>query len=386
MIRPSLSWEDIIMFRRVAILTLAASLAFATTPAFACTGISLKAQDGAAIRGRTLEFGYPLQSNVIVVPAGKEFSAALPDGSKGFSYKTRYGIVGANAFDHTMIIDGLNDQGLSIGLFYFPGYAQYADVTKENAAHALAPQDFGMWVLGNFATVDEVKDALKDTVMVPTPFPGLGSAKGMVADVHFFIQDKSGNSIAVEPRDGVLKVTDAPLGVMTNAPTYDWHVTNLDNYLNLTVKDIGTEKLGDVTLNATGSGSGLLGLPGDFTPPSRFVRAAIFSQAATPNANAEDAVFSAFHILNQFDIPKGSVINGSVGQPTPEITEWTSVNDLKNLRWYFRTFQDESIRMVDLKEAIKAANGEIRTIEMEKSTQPVANVSTALKSLKEASN
>jgi len=374
------------MFRRAAILTLAASLAFATTPAFACTGISLKAQDGAAIRGRTLEFGFPLKSNVIVVPAGKKFSASLPDGSKGLSYKTRYGIVGANAFDQAMIIDGLNDQGLSIGLFYFPGYAQYAELTKENASRALAPQDFGMWVLGNFATVDEVKDALKNTVMVGTPFPGLGSAKGMVADAHFFIQDKSGKSIAVEPRDGVLKVSDAPLGVMTNAPTYAWHMTNLDNYLNLTVKDISSEKLGDVTLNATGSGSGLLGLPGDFTPPSRFIRAAIFSQAATPDVNAEDAVFSAFHILNQFDIPKGSVINGAVGQPTPEITEWTSVNDLKNLRWYFRTFQDQSIRMVDLKEAIKAAGGEIRTIEMEESTQPVADVSTALQSMKQAAN
>jgi len=374
------------MFRRAAILTLAASLAFATTPAFACTGISLMAKDGAAIRGRTLEFGFPLQSNVIVVPVGKEFSAALPDGSKGLSYKTRYGIVGANAFDQTMIIDGLNDQGLSIGLFYFPGYAQYAKATEENASHALAPQDFGMWVLGNFATIDEVKRALKDTVMVGTAFPGLGSAKGMVADVHFFIQDKSGKSIAVEPRDGVLKATDAPLGVMTNAPTYDWHVTNLDNYMNLTAKDITTDKLGPVTLNATGSGSGMLGLPGDFTPPSRFVRAALFSQAATPNANADDAVLSAFHILNQFDIPKGSVINGSVGQPTPEITEWTSVNDLKNLRWYFRTFQDQSIRMVDLKEAIKAARGEIRTIEMEQSTQPVADVSAAEKTLKEASN
>jgi len=374
------------MFRRAAILTLAASLAFATTPAFACTGISLMAQDGAAIRGRTLEFGFPLQSNVIVVPAGKEFAATLPDGSKGLSYKTRYSIVGANAFNEAAIIDGLNDQGLSIGLFYFPGYAQYAQATKENAGHALAPQDFGMWVLGNFATVDEVKAALKDMVMVGTPMPGLGSAKGMPADAHFFIQDKSGKSIAVEPRGGVLKVTDAPLGVMTNAPTYDWHMTNLDNYLNLTAKDISTEKLGDVTLNATGSGSGMLGLPGDFTPPSRFVRAAIFSQAATPNADAKDAVLSAFHILNQFDIPKGSVVNASVGKPTPETTEWTSVNDLKNLRWYFRTFQDQSIRMVDLKEAIKAAGGEIRTIAMEQSTQPIADVSTAVKTLKEASN
>lgn len=374
------------MFRRAAIYTLAASLAFATTPAFACTGISLKSQDGAAIRGRTLEFGFPLQSNVIVVPAGKEFTATLPDGSEGLSYKTRYGVVGANAFGATMIVDGLNDQGLSIGLFYFPGYAKYAEATKENASRALAPQDFGLWVLGNFATVDELKEALENTVMVPTPFPGLGSAKGMVADVHFFVQDKSGKSIAVEPVDGKLKVTDAPLGVMTNAPTYDWHMTNLDNYINLSPKDIQDEKLGDVTLSAIGSGTGMLGLPGDFTPPSRFVRAAMFSQAATPNADAEDAVFSAFHILNQFDIPKGSVINASVGGAQPEITEWTSVNDLQNLRWYFRTFEDQSIRMVDLKEAMKAADGEIRTIEMEKSKQPVANVSSEVKSMKQASN
>jgi choloylglycine hydrolase len=374
------------MIRRAAIYTLAASLALATSPALACTGISLKAEDGAAIRGRTLEFGFPLQSNVLVVPAGKEFSGTLPDGGKGLTYKTRYGIVGANAVDQVMIVDGLNDQGLSIGLFYFPGYAKYADATKENASRALAPQDFGMWVLGNFATVDEVKKAVEDVAMVGTPLPGLGSAEGMVADVHFFVQDKSGKSIAVEPVDGKLKVTDAPVGVMTNAPTYDWHMTNLDNYINLSPKDVQDEKLGPVTLSATGSGTGMLGLPGDFTPPSRFVRAAMFSQAATANADAEDAVFSAFHILNQFDIPKGSVINASVGGAQPEITEWTSVNDLQNLRWYFRTFQDQSIRMVDLKEAMKAANGEIRTIEMEKATQPVANVSADVKSMKQASS
>jgi choloylglycine hydrolase len=373
------------MLRRAATYTLAASLALATSPAFACTGISLKAEDGAAIRGRTLEFGFPLQSNVVVVPAGKEFAGALPDGGKGLTYTTRYGIVGGNAFDQTMIIDGLNDQGLSIGLFYFPGYAQYTDATKENASQALAPQDFGMWVLANFATVDEVKKAVKDVVMVPTPFRGLGSAEGMVADVHFFVQDKTGKSIAVEPIGGKLKVTDAPIGVMTNAPTYDWHMTNLDNYINLSPKDIGSEKLGPVTLSATGSGTGMLGLPGDFTPPSRFVRAAIFSQAATPNAKADDAVFSAFHILNQFDIPRGSVVNASVGQPTPEITEWTAVSDLQNLRWYFRTFEDQSIRMVDLKEAIKAAKGEIRIIDMETAKTPVANVSTELKNPKQAS-
>jgi choloylglycine hydrolase len=105
----------------------------------------------------------------------------------------------------------------------------------------------------------------------------------------------------------------------------------LANYINLSPKDVERAKLGGVTLSAFGSGAGLLGLPRRLhTPPSRFVRAAMFSQAAPPSKTADDAVLSAFHILNQFDIPKGSVVNAAVGEPTPEITEWTSVADLKN--------------------------------------------------------
>jgi choloylglycine hydrolase len=158
---------------------------------------------------------------------------------------------------------------------------------------------------------------------------------------------------------------DAPLGVMANAPTYDWHMTNLANYINLSVNDIESIKLGAQKISAFGAGGGLLGLPGDFTPPSRFVRAAIYNQSAAPNATADDAVLSAFHILNQFDIPKGSVVNSAAGEKMDEITEWTSVADLKNLCWYFSTFEDQSIHMVDLKPAVDAAKGEIATIEME---------------------
>jgi choloylglycine hydrolase len=368
------------MFRRAAIATLAAALAFGTAPSFACTGISLKSGDGAAIRGRTLEFGFPMQSKVIVVPAGTALSGTLPDGGKGLIYKSRYAMVGANALGLPVLLDGINDQGLSVGLFYFPGYAKYADVTKENASHAIAPQEFGVWALANFATVDEVRAAVKDIVIVPTPAPGLGSPQGAVAGAHFFLQDKGGKSIAVEPIDGTLKVYDAPLGVMTNAPTYDWHMTNLQNYINLSVKDVDQKKLGGVTLPAFGSGTGLSGMPGDFTPPSRFIRAAIYSQAAAPHATAEDSVLGAFHILNQFDIPKGSVVNSATGEPLDEITEWTSVADLKNLRWYFRTYKDQSIHMVDLKQAVDAAKGQVGVIEMEISAQPVANISGTVKS------
>ena len=101
------------MIRKLLTAALIAAFASATTPGFACTGISLKSADGAAIRGRTLEFGFPMQSKVIVVPAGKELAGTLPDGSKGLVYKSRYAIVGANALGLTVILDGINDQGLS---------------------------------------------------------------------------------------------------------------------------------------------------------------------------------------------------------------------------------------------------------------------------------
>src|SRR5688572_16851026 len=102
------------MLRRLSIIALAASLVAATTPSFACTGISLTPADGAAIRGRTLEFGFPMNSQVLIVPAGKELNGTLPDGSKGMVYTTRYAAIGANALGQNAFLDGLNEKGLSV--------------------------------------------------------------------------------------------------------------------------------------------------------------------------------------------------------------------------------------------------------------------------------
>lgn len=375
------------MLRRT-ISLLSASALFAASiaaPAYACTGISLKAQDGAVIRGRTLEFGAPVDSNVMVVPAGQKLHGTLPDGSQGLSYETKYSSIGANMLGLVGYLDGVNEQGLSAGLFYFPGFAEYADVTPQNASHALAPHELNVWLLGNFATVEEVKEAVKSVVVVPTKTPGLGSPEGAVAPAHVFVKDKTGASIVIEPRGGILKVTDAPLGVVTNAPTYDWQMTNLSNYINLTTNDVEKSKSFGEELPALSSSAGLLGLPGDFTSPSRFVRAAFFSTNSEPTSNAEDTMLQAFHILNQFDIPAGSVQNSAVGKAVNELTEWTSVADLTNQRWYFRTREDQSIRMVDLKDAVAAANGKIVQISME-SKQPVVDVSTKVGPMTTAAN
>jgi choloylglycine hydrolase len=352
---------------------LTATLSFAPV-AQACTGIRLVAKDGGVVTARTLEFGFDLQSNVMVVPAGTDLTGTLTDGGKGIAYKTKYGFLGANALGMTAIVDGINDQGLYVGLFYFPGYASYPEATKDNAARAMAPHEYANWLLGNFASVAEVKANFDKVVLVPVVIPLIKQA----APVHFVVHDRSGKSVVIEPVGKTLKIHDDPLGVMTNAPTFDWHMTNLSNYVNLSVTDVPPLHVDGITLTPFGDGSGMHGLPGDFTPPSRFVRAVAFSRAAPPSATSAQSVLQAFHILNNFDIPVGAVRDTEGGQTAIESTTWTAASDLQNLRWYFRTHDDQTVRGVDLAKAMAAAQGKIRSIKME-SQQPVVDVSTQFK-------
>ena len=210
----------------------------------------------------------------------------LPDGGKGISYKTKYGFVGANAEGLTAIVDGINDQGLYVGLFYFPGYASYPDATKENASRAMAPHEYGNWLLGNFSSVEEVKANFDKVVLVPVVVEAIEQA----APVHFVVHDRNGKSVVIEPLAKSLKIYDNPLGVMANSPTFDWHMTNLRNYVNLSATNVPPLDLGGIKLAQFGQGSGMRGLPGDFTPPSRFVRAVAFSQSAIQPETATPAV------------------------------------------------------------------------------------------------
>ena len=153
-----------------------------------------------------------------------------------------------------------------------------------------------------FATLDEVRNNLANVVIAPTVIQGWGDVS---SPFHYIVYDKSGQSIVIEPINGKLIVHDNPIGVLTNSPSFDWHMTNLRNYIHLTPNNSAPMKLEDIVLSPIRQGSGMMGLPGDFTPPSRFVRAAAFAAAAIPVENANEAVFQAFHFLNQFDIPKG---------------------------------------------------------------------------------
>lgn len=350
-------------------------LFFALTinPAWSCTGMQLKTKDGSVINGRTVEFGINLELSGLVIPRNYTFKGTLPDGNAGLSYTTKYAALGGGMFGEKAIADGINEKGLAIGAFYFPGYASYADVTSQNKNRALSPTEFSNWVLTQFATVDEVKKGLESVVIVPTTPKGWPT----LPPFHYVVYDKTGKSIVIEPVNGKLKVYDNPLGLLTNSPAFDWHMTNLANYINLSPINAPPVTVNGIKLEQYGQGSGLHGLPGDFSSPSRFVRAAVFSSSAIPVNTAEQAVFQTFHILNQFDIPEGAVRAMEGKNMVPESTLATIVRDLQNLKYYFRTYKNQNIQMVDLK-AFDFNAKEIKTFAMN-SQQTVTDISKSVR-------
>ncbi len=252
-----------------------------------------------------------------------------------------------NALGMDVLVDGVNEKGLAVGLFYFPGSAGYMNYTPDDAPRTLAAWELGSWMLENFASVAEAQDGLADVVV---PAVVLSQWK-FAPEVHFVVRDETGASIVVEVVGGAIKVHDAPLGVITNSPAYDWHMTNLRNYVNFSMTNVPPVKLGSVTLAPFGQGSGMLGLPGDFTPPSRFVRAVAFTQSVPPEPTGRDAVIEAFRILNNFDIPKGAAREAEKdehGNILADYTVWTSAIDLNRREYFFRTYTDSRIRSVNL--------------------------------------
>ncbi len=315
------------------------------SPFFACTGIRLKAKNGAVIYARTMEFGQPMESEILFIPRNILFKATGPTGKdNGISWKSKYAAIGANALGLHHIIDGVNEVGLAGGLFYFPEYAQYQKVATSEVNKSLGAWELLTWILTKFSSVDEVKKALPTIKVSNAPLAQWNGAP----PAHLVVHDAKGNSLVIEYVNGTLHMYDNSLGVITNSPTFDWHITNLRNYGNLTNINVKDSKVDGINLTPFGQGSGMLGLPGDFTPPSRFVRAVAYSQSAQIAKTEKEAIDTAFHILNLFDIPKGVIKDGSTGAHVTDFTQWTSLSDTKNKRFYFHTYGNRQVNMIDL--------------------------------------
>lgn len=313
----------------------------------ACTGIRLIATDGSVVYARTLEFNVDLDSDVSMVPRGYARTGTTPQGANGLRWSSNYASIGVNGVGMPVLFDGVNEKGLAAGMFYFPTTAGYMRYTAADAGNTIAPWEVDSWILENFATVEEVKRNIGRITVAVVVF----SKWGFVPPIHYVVHDAIGKSIVIEYVEGKLHVYDNVIGVMTNSPAFDWHMLNLRNYLNFSMVNAPPVDVGGVKLTGFGQGTGMLGMPGDFTPPSRFVRAVAYSTSVLPSKTGDEAVLQAFHILNNFDIPEGSSREEHTdahGNIMADHTIWTSASDLKARRFYFRTYQNSQIRSVDL--------------------------------------
>lgn len=319
-------------------------------PAFACTGITLKSKDGGIIVARTVEWALSdaQHNKILIVPRNKKFKAQTPQGYNGKSWTGKYGFVTLTAYGQKYGPDGLNEEGLYVGVYYLPGFAKYSTYDPKNANNSMSVGDLMQWMLSSFKSVDEIVSDLNSVKVVEVIKKEFGGAD---LPFHFKIADPSGNSKIIEiVNNGEVKIYEPYLGVITNSPTYDWHITNQRNYLRLTSAPDPEINFEPYNLKPIGGGSGLLGIPGDFTPPSRFTRAAAFTASCRPLENSTDAVLESFRILDNFNIPLGAhVPKEHIPNDISSATQITTSSDLKNKVFYFHTMWNRQIRKIDLK-------------------------------------
>lgn len=311
--------------------------------ASACTGITLTTTHHQPVTARTIEWSAtPLHAFYVAVPRGYRQRSFLPDSThRGKRFTAKYGYVGIAVEQPEFIMEGINEAGLAAGLFYFPNYGQYLPYDEEMSDQSVSDMQLVAWILSQFASIDQLQEALSQIRIIATD--------PRSSTVHWRITEPSGRQVVLEIIDHQICLQENPLGVLTNSPSLTWHLTNLNNYVNLLPGSVDSRQFGTLHLSALGGGSGMHGLPGDMTPPSRFIRAAFFQSTAPHLISCEATVSQAFHILNNFDIPIGIQYANPADIPDmPSATQITIATDLINRRIYYRTMYNSNIRVINL--------------------------------------
>lgn len=326
-------------------------------PSPACTDFRLSATDGAVVVGRSMEWGLDLKSQINKHPRGETVQSHAPGGTAGMKWTSKYGYLAVDGGVCGPTLDGMNEKGLSIGFLWLPG-SKYHEISKGDESRAVCLLDFGDWLLGNFSSVEEVKSAVKN---VRVWAPSLKDWGG-IPTIHVSLHDAGGKSAVFEFTDGELKVFDNVVGVLTNAPTYDWQCKNLENYFGLTpYSDKGAHfNLSDSAL--VGQGGGLVGMPGSPLPADRFVHTAAYKTFSKQPADSKNAVLLAQHILNSVDIPLGVVRTASGDDQHCDFTQWILIKDLKNKAFHYRAYADISLHTIQLDQLDVSEGGKRKSI------------------------
>ena len=326
-----------------------------------CTCIELKTKD--FYFGRNLDLEYYFGEKVVITPRGYYFDLRAGEG-----FATKYAMIGmaatapaagksaadsakkdpaagektAAAADYPLYAEAANEKGLCIAGLYFPGSAVYNEPAEGRLN--LASFELIPWLLGNFASIEEAEASLRRLNVTNEAF----SAKMPPAGLHWMISDGSRCIVLEQTAEGA-NLYENPFGVLTNNPPFPFHAVNMNNYLNLAVSNPAASG----GLAPYGQGFGAIGLPGDWSPASRFVRAAFCKAHSVCAEDAESSVAQFFHILDAVAMVRGCVI-------TPEgrcdVTTYSCCIDTARGAYYYKTYDRPDRKCVVMDEAAMTAD------------------------------
>lgn len=345
-----------------------------------CTSLLYTDANNRHYVGRTLELSLELPYLMARFPKDSRYESQV-EGFPAIQWTTRYAILavtmpiaeprpGAKPQQSDLkVIEGLNEAGLCFSVqSYGPAGGPQADLDKSKAA--LAAIDLGTYLLGQCGTVIEAKAALEHLQVVIEPLAILG---GLETPFHYALHDALGQSMVIEFHHGVRTVYDNPVGVLTNAPQFSWHLTNLNNYTFLSNVDRSHAQFMQYHAVQPGAGISKAGLPTSDNSPDRFIRAVFYAHFAQKQNDPDEAVQMVAHIMNNFDRPRGIAIDppelgsdhlqlaGVASEQVPtEFTSWTSISDIDRRRLYLRGSGGMNYVFLDLQAQLKSRQFAVR--------------------------
>ena len=297
-----------------------------------CTAITYKTKDH--YFGRTLDLEYTYKEEVTVTPRNYEF----PFRAKG-TIKNHYAIIGMAtvAENYPLYYEAVNECGLAMAGLNFPGNAHYFPVTE--GKNNIAPFEFIPWILAQCRDLAEARMLLTNINLCDIDF----NERFPLSPLHWILTDKEG-AITVESMADGLHIHENPVGVLTNNPPFDYHLTHLCDYMNVSALP-PENRFGEVSLTTYSRGMGGIGLPGDLSSASRFVRAAFVKLNSLSGESENESISQFFHILGAVEQQRGCAClpDGSF-----EITAYTSCMNTDKGIYYYTTYENRSVNAVDM--------------------------------------
>lgn len=298
-----------------------------------CTAATYTTKDHYFGRNLDLEFSY--NETVTVTPRNYPFQFR-----KVKALESHYAMIGM-AFvvdNYPLYYDATNEKGLSMAGLNFPENADYKQETegKDN----VTPFEFIPWILGQCSTIKEVKELLGRINLININF----SEKLPLSPLHWMISDRN-ESITVESVKEGLKIYDNPVGILTNNPTFDIQIFNLNNYVNVT-REVPENRFSNaIALDIYSRGMGGIGIPGDLSSSSRFVKAVFTKLNSVSGTSESESISQFFHILGSVNQERGCV---RLAEDTYEITIYSSCCNIDNGVYYYKTYENSQITGVDM--------------------------------------